>query len=238
MHFRALMLLAAVVAMACPVARADGPSDEAAKVHFQAGALHYKQGQYALAIEEFKAADRLRPSPILSYNIAQCYEKMADLGKARTYYQEYLQRSPEASDRSAIEATLASIDAQLAEAHRQPEVLVMPAPPLAAAAAAPVASVTAPPPSRNHTVSTVLFIVGGAGLATGVGLNIGSTSTANDLKNLSPPNGSQAQSLYDQSQNLWTGAVVGYAVGGAALAGGLIALLIENGGHSSAGATP
>jgi hypothetical protein len=89
-------------------------------------------------------------------------------------------------------------------------------------------------------VSTVLFIIGGAGLATGVGLNIASNSSANNLQNLSPPNHDQAQSLYDQSQNLWTGAVIGYAAGGAALAGGLIALLIENGGHSSApaGAAP
>jgi tetratricopeptide (TPR) repeat protein len=234
------MLLAALVAVASaavsPGARADEASDDAAKVHFQSGALHYKQGQYALAIEEFKAADRLRPSPILSYNIAQCYEKMADLAKARTYYQEYLQRSPQATDRSAIEATLASIDAQLAEAHaKEPAVLVMPPPPLAAAAA-PVASVEAPAPSRNHTVSTVLFIVGGAGLATGVGLNIASNSTANDLKNLSPPNHTQAQSLYDQSQNLWTGAICSYTAGGVALAAGLVALLIENGGHSPAGA--
>ena len=59
-----------------------------------------------------------------------------------------------------------------------------------------------------------------------------------DLKNLSPPNHNQAQSLYDQSQNLWTGAIVGYAAWGAILAGGLVALLIENGGHSPAGATP
>src|SRR5450631_1519410 len=108
MHFQAPLPLAALAVLASPTARADEASSDAAKVHFQSGALHYKQGQYAMAIEEFKAADRLRPSPVLSYNIAQCYEKMADLSKARSYYQEYLQRSPQASDRTAIEATIAS----------------------------------------------------------------------------------------------------------------------------------
>ena len=51
-----------------------------AKQHFETGRNAYNAGDYVTAIREFKAAEELRPSPILDYNIGLANEK---LGKRR-----------------------------------------------------------------------------------------------------------------------------------------------------------
>ncbi len=87
------------------LAQADPAAD-----HYKAGVTHFHAGQFAEAIQEFRAADAIRPSPVLSFDIAQCFEKMADLSNAKSAYQDYLRRAPNADDRQAVEATIASID--------------------------------------------------------------------------------------------------------------------------------
>src|SRR5581483_10747347 len=100
-----LLLLANVA-----VAQVDPAAD-----HYKAGVARFHAGQYADAIQEFRAADAIRPSPVLSFDIAQCYEKMADLPNAKAAYQDYLRLAPNAEDREAVEATIASIDQKLAQ---------------------------------------------------------------------------------------------------------------------------
>src|SRR5947209_3110375 len=65
-------------------AAAPAPSNDdamaQAKQHFETGRNAYNAGDYVTAIREFKAAEQLRPSPILDYNIGLANEK---LGKRR-----------------------------------------------------------------------------------------------------------------------------------------------------------
>src|SRR5579862_400140 len=98
---QAIWLSLATVLVAAPALVQKDPAHD----HYLAGVAHYKAGRYAEAIGEFRTADQLRPSPVLSFDIAQCYEKMADLGNAGTAYQQYLGRAPNAPDRAAVEAT-------------------------------------------------------------------------------------------------------------------------------------
>ena len=199
------------------------PSDSAAE-HYRLGVGHYKEGQYALAISEFRAADAIRPSPVLSFNEAQCYEKLADLPNAKAAYQDYLRRAPNADDRPAIEATIASIDQKLAQQQRNETVVLVPST-AEAAAQTPVAAVTSEPRrAPNYTLGAAVASVGVAGLVAGVIVNALSHQQSNSLQN----NGvggqywtqSQVQGYYDSAQGLWTGALVAYVAGGVVAATG------------------
>jgi hypothetical protein len=101
--------------LAARVASADDPR-EAAKQHFAAGEAKYKGGDYPGAIAEFMAADALVPSPILSFNIALCHEKLGNKVDAAKLYRDYLARRPDAPNRSTVEARISALDAEIAAA--------------------------------------------------------------------------------------------------------------------------
>ena len=77
-----LFLLAALLAL--PVAGGQRPllppdPAAAARAAYRRGADLYKAGKYREAIAAFEAADRLKPSPALQFNIGQAWEKLGDL---------------------------------------------------------------------------------------------------------------------------------------------------------------
>ena len=194
---------------------ARAQSDPAAD-HYRAGVAHYKSGQYADAVSEFRAADAIRPSPVLSFNIAQCYEKLADLPNAKAAYQDYLRRAPNADDRAAVEATLASISQKLAQQERDNSVILVPS-------QAP-AVVAGPSRQPSYALGLTVASVGAAALIAGIVLNAVSRTNSNSLQN----NGiggywtqPVAQGYYNDAQGFWTGALVGYIAGGVLLASGV-----------------
>jgi len=98
-------------------ARADdgAAKREQARQFFEAGKRFYEMQNWRAAIDQFKQAAQLIPSPILDYNIALCYEK---LGKPRTaikFYKRYLQGMPKADNRSEVEAKIAALEKQVAQ---------------------------------------------------------------------------------------------------------------------------
>ncbi len=97
------------------VAAADD-SRELAKQHFTAGQAKYNAGDYRGAITDFMAADALLPSPILSFNIALCHEKLGEKEAAVKLYRDYLARRPDAPNRTAVEGRISSLDAEIAAA--------------------------------------------------------------------------------------------------------------------------
>src|SRR6187551_164244 len=106
-----------------PSALADAPSDEAvieqrraaAKSKYQEGAAAYSAGHFKDAVDLFLAADHLAPSAPLSFNIARAYEKLADDAGALRWYRDYLRRSPDATNATAVRPLIAA----LAEALRK-----------------------------------------------------------------------------------------------------------------------
>ena len=198
------------------VAWAQGDIDPA-RAHYEAGVRQYREGHFNEAIGEFKAADALKPSPALSFNIAQSYEKMADLPNARRYYQEYLERNPKAEDRPSVETTISSIDAKLAqnESVSAPILVTTPEPP---AAAEPTSE-----KPRSHLMSSVLLGAGAFGLLTGGTLNLLAASAANSAQN-----GGSAQNVYGQVSELYTGALIGYGVGALLGVAGVVTYILEN----------
>ena len=118
---KALVLLVTIF-LASAAAAQSSPRDEA-RTHFAAGESRFKAGDYRGAIGEFRAADRLMPSPILTYNVALCYDKLGDARQAAALYQQYLDRRPDAPNRPQVEQRLAALAAAA------PQVAPVPVPP-------------------------------------------------------------------------------------------------------------
>ncbi len=103
-------VLALAILVAAPgVARADAALDAAAR-HFEEGSRLYAAGSYRAAIDEFEAANAIAPAAANLFNLARCYEKLAELRVALEHYGRYLQ-DPEATDRELVERRIADLRA-------------------------------------------------------------------------------------------------------------------------------
>ena len=85
----------------------------AAKQHYEAGRNAYTVGDYPNAIHEFKAAEALRPSPILAYNIGLANEKLGKKRVALKYYHRYLEQMPNAQNKPEVDQRIASLEAEV-----------------------------------------------------------------------------------------------------------------------------
>ncbi|HKE16621.1 MAG TPA: hypothetical protein VKB80_17230 [Kofleriaceae bacterium] len=94
-------------------ARAQGSATEQARDHFARGKQLFATGEYRGAIGEFAAADKLAPSPLLEFNIALCHERLGERAEAVRRYKHYLERVPDASNRTAVEAKVGQLEAEL-----------------------------------------------------------------------------------------------------------------------------
>lgn len=94
---------------------AASPDAEAvARERYDAGAKAYADGDYATAIQRFLEADRVLPSPALSFNIARAYEKLGDPAQALRFYRDYLRRAPRSEDAARVQRTVRSLEGVLA----------------------------------------------------------------------------------------------------------------------------
>ena len=109
---------APAAAAPAPAAAAAPAGDDAtmaqAKQHFETGRNAYNAGDYVTAIREFKAAEALRPSPILSYNIGLANEKLGKRRVAVKYYRRYLEQQPNAANRGEVEQKVTTLEAAIA----------------------------------------------------------------------------------------------------------------------------
>jgi tetratricopeptide (TPR) repeat protein len=85
-----------------------------AKQHFETGRNAYNAGDYVTAIHEFKAAEQLRPSPILDYNIGLANEKLGKRRVAVKYYKRYLDEQPNASNKAEVQGKVSALEAEIA----------------------------------------------------------------------------------------------------------------------------
>src|SRR5262245_58035954 len=112
---RIIVLLLALFALAAPrAAFADARSD--ARTHYQAGQKLYAAADYRGAIKAFSAAHAAMPADLNNYNLALCYDKLGEGEPAIQYYREYLNKQPNAANRTEIEASIARLEAALKSA--------------------------------------------------------------------------------------------------------------------------
>lgn len=123
--------------------KANARAVKKAAASFDRGNSLYGQGRYAEAIEAFGLSHRLAPHPFALFNIARCYQSLAQPDAALRYYQQSLALTKDAAQRAKVQqliATLQSlpvdvlvsskppgaevfVDARLAETQRTPLVV-------------------------------------------------------------------------------------------------------------------
>lgn len=112
-RFRAEFVLGLVVSMAAVfvvatprTTRADDASE--ARELFQSGASMFQMGNYDGALTEFQASFRLRPAPVVLFNIAQVLKLLFRYDEAIEAYERYLEldRNATADRREAVHDTI------------------------------------------------------------------------------------------------------------------------------------
>jgi tetratricopeptide (TPR) repeat protein len=111
-------LVVSSVLLLCAPSFAQTPPASAAvsaqaRASFARGMEAYDHGHFRAAIEHFKEADRLAPSPRLSFNIALAYERMDDVPNALAAYRDFLRRAPEVENVQPTSVRVAELELEL-----------------------------------------------------------------------------------------------------------------------------
>jgi tetratricopeptide (TPR) repeat protein len=152
----------------------------------------YNLGEYAAAVEAFKAAYDEFPEPSLLYNIAQCERQLGHKPRAITLYKSYLRETPDAPNAADVRRLIASLEQAVAhedELRRQTAQETKSTPTAAPFAAAPPSSATpSVPPAAAEAkpwhkrpapwALTMGGVVAAAAGATLIGLGESAASTA------------------------------------------------------------
>ena len=204
------------------------PSDDGkhAVELFDQSAAAYDAGQFAKAAELLKEAYKLRPDPVLLYNLARAYEGMGALPDAVQAYTDFLAADPTAKDRGAIEARIATLRAQIDEQGR-----------LQREAAERQREREAPRPGGASPIPWIVAGLGGAGLITGAvfgGLSIARHNAAATTDAQADINGDQSR-----ARSFATAANIAFVAGGVLAAAGVTWGIVELGSsHSAADRAP
>jgi hypothetical protein len=172
----------------------------------------YRDGQFALAISILLELRRIKPEPVLDYNLARAYEGLGKWSEAIAAYEAYLREDRTIADRGAIERRLETLRV------------------LQARAAEPAA-----PPERPSFLVPALFA--GAGLASvGAGFVFGAVSRTEESKVDDGRDQQAARDALDRGQRFATVANIAFVVGAALLVGGAVFLIVPKSKLSSASA--
>lgn len=93
------LLLLSSVASAQPTM---DPDTEVARREYGAGAALYESGKYELALEKFRAAEKIDPSPDFDYNIARCLDRLGRWQEAADSYERFVQARPDAPETAGL----------------------------------------------------------------------------------------------------------------------------------------
>lgn len=110
--------------------------DERAQGLYRAGETAFHAGEYEAAFDLFRSAFELSHRPGLLHNMALAADRLRRDQDAAQYYGEYLERVPDAANRSEVEARLRALRQAIARHEQAPPVeSAQQAPPVPAASA-------------------------------------------------------------------------------------------------------
>jgi len=208
--------LALVTLLAGAGARAaERPVLGAEELHEKAQAAMAEQ-RYAEAAELFHAAFALDPAPELMWNEARARHLAGELERARDVYKAFIERDDApAALRGRANDAIVQITLELDKDKTPP---------------------VTPPEPMDDTLGTVLVVSGGVLLTGGVVAHVVSFGAADDMETFSKPSATLSDderlSRYNAAKSdrdtFQTLAIVGYTVGGLALAGGIVSLVLSD----------
>jgi tetratricopeptide (TPR) repeat protein len=112
----ALVAGALVLGLVGPPGAASQASqgDQQARIHFEAGRLHYDQGRFDEAAREFGLAHELSGNPALLYNLFLVYRDSNQTERAVQALEGYLEQVPDQPNRAGLMARLEAMKRRLA----------------------------------------------------------------------------------------------------------------------------
>lgn len=90
-----IAVMVCLTLLASSAAAQESGDDERARVHFDAGLLHYQEGAYDRALVEFQRAWELSHRPVLLINLATVKERLGMHSEAAAHLREYIRLMPE-----------------------------------------------------------------------------------------------------------------------------------------------
>lgn len=94
---------------------------ERARAHMERGQALYLQARFEEAAAEFEAAYEAQPFSAFLYNAGVAYERAGRAEQAASFFEQYLERDPDASDRADVTARVRRLRAAAQAAANPPE---------------------------------------------------------------------------------------------------------------------
>jgi tetratricopeptide (TPR) repeat protein len=210
---RAFAAMVLAVSLFAPAATA---ADDPAKAHalelFGESEAAYRAGRFQEAVDKLLEARRIRPEPVLLYNLGRAYEALGKPTEAADAYASYLAEEPRAADRLAIEGRITTLRSQAAALARAKEPPRDPPP---------------EPPREPPNVldPSILIVLGLAGVGTGIGLSVAADGLHEDAKAETVQE--TARDEQDRAESLATAATTCVIAGGVVAALGVTWLGLE-----------
>jgi len=209
------MLLAGccVLMFAAPCDAGEAERQRAMEL-FEKSEQRYRAGALEEAQRLLLEAYALDPNPVLQYNLGRVYEALGKLEEAAGAFRAFLDGTPDAPDRGAIERRIETLEKQIADRKvlesRERERAKKPPPP------------PKPPSVQNTGPGAAPWVIAVAGAAVVVGGVISGVlaDKAHDDA-AKDPSFQGAQDSQDKAETLATIANLGFVVGGAAVAVGV-----------------
>jgi tetratricopeptide (TPR) repeat protein len=198
-----------------------------ARIHLKAAIAYYDDGRYEDASREMRAAYDLRPLADLQYNLAQCYERLNKLDDAASAYEKYLAGKGDAPDRKNVQARIDHLrERARAEASGQTPPPTAPVEKVVFKTIVVYRDAPPPPGRAARWAAYGLFVLGAAGVATGIAYAVLAKQAADDVtlggNVLSPPTfDGPLRDRQESGQSYPIISGVAFGVGALALAAGI-----------------
>jgi len=183
---------------------------------FEQSAKAYREGRFQDAVDLLLEARKVKPEPVLLYNLGRAYEALGKSVEAAEAYEQYLREDPRAADRRAIEGRVSTLRAQAAELEK--------------ARATPAGgnddrrdrSNDVVPPAEPESAAVAPWVVAGLGLAViGAGFVTGAIANSKHDDAVAEPRQAAAQEKQDSAESLATTSTILFVAGGVVTAVGL-----------------
>ena len=116
---RAVLVVTSVHAIgAIGVAQEASTDDAEARRAFAAGAEAFSHGSYRVALDEFRRSHELSGRPELLFNIGLAHDRLREDELALGAFEGYLDRVPDAANRSEVEGRIAELRRVITERER------------------------------------------------------------------------------------------------------------------------
>lgn len=244
--YRTALLLVAILSFAPAVARAQGDTD-LAKGYYKLGVELYNRADYEEALAQFNKAYKHSRKATLFHNIARCHESLGQHEQAVLHYERYLKEGKPA-DAEMIKARIANLK-RLIEKKKAAQPKPGPKPPVVKPTSQPVVKpgpkppvvkpqptpIPIPPPPRSRPLRTAGWVMvgaGGASLIAGLifgGLAADMADTLEKQNKANPAVEYDADIMADEEtgRTLQAVQILTLAVGGAAVATGVVLLILD-----------